>query len=128
MAFIIVYNDNGNIFDIQDSRKSRDKLDSSKWQRFTFFDNLMTEADVFDYLINSFSQLHDTYHLYKNLLFAIQHNNLNLLISALNSNLNNVSSYLITSINTIKGYLPYISNSFSNHYNNGFIEGNNNFI
>ena len=33
-----------------------------------------------------------------------------------------------TSIKTIKEYLPYIKNTFKNKYNNGFIEGNNNFI
>lgn len=108
--------------------KARDKLDCSKWKRFTCFDNLMTEVDVVDYLINTSKELHDTYIVYQDLLFAIQHNNLILLNNALNSNLSNISPYLLTSINTLKEFLPYISNTFNNHYHNGFIEGNNNFI
>ena len=108
--------------------KARDKLDCSKWQRFTCFDNLMTEVDVVNYLINTSNELHDTYIVYQDLLFAIQHNNLNLLKNALNSNLLHISPYLTTSINTLKEFLPFISNTFANPYHNGFIEGNNNFI
>ncbi len=33
-----------------------------------------------------------------------------------------------TSIKTLIEFLPYIKNTFKNHYHNGFIEGNNNFI
>ena len=33
-----------------------------------------------------------------------------------------------TSIKTLTEFLPYIKNTFENNYNNGFIEGNNNFI
>ena len=32
------------------------------------------------------------------------------------------------SIKTLKEYLPYIKNTLSNPYHNGFVEGNNNFI
>ena len=32
------------------------------------------------------------------------------------------------SIKTLKGYLPYIKNTLTNPYHNGFVEGNNNFI
>ena len=32
------------------------------------------------------------------------------------------------SIKTLKGYLPYIKNTLTNNYHNGFVEGNNNFI
>ena len=108
--------------------KARDKLDCSKWKRFTCFDNLMTEVDVVNYLINSSNELHNTYIVYQELLFAIQHNNLNLLKKTLNSNLSHISPYLSTSINTLKVFLPFISNTFSYPYHNGFIEGNNNFI
>ena len=108
--------------------KARDKLDCSKWKRFTCFDNLMTEVDVVNYLINSSNELHNTYIVYQELLFAIQHNNLNLLKKTLNSNLSHISPYLSTSINTLKVFLPFISNTFSYPYHNGFIEGNDNFI
>jgi transposase len=108
--------------------KSRDKLDFSKWKRFTCFDHLMTEVDVVNYLINTSKELHDTYIVYQDLLFAIQNNNLSLLEKALYSNLSHISPYLITSINTLKEFLPFISNTFTHPYHNGFIEGNNNFI
>ena len=32
------------------------------------------------------------------------------------------------SIKTLKGYLPYIKNTLTNPYHNGFVERNNNFI
>ena len=40
----------------------------------------------------------------------------------------NISNYMKTSIKTLKRYLPYIKNTLSNNYHNGFVEGNNNFI
>mgnify|MGYP005774378101 CR=1 FL=1 len=40
----------------------------------------------------------------------------------------NISDYMLTSIKTLKEFSPYIKNSFKFHFNNGFIEGNNNFI
>lgn len=33
-----------------------------------------------------------------------------------------------TSIKTLKKFLPYIKNTLSNPYHNGFVEENNNFI
>ena len=46
----------------------------------------------------------------------------------LNNKNDKISNYIKTSIKTLKGYLPYIKNTLSNPYHNGFVEGNNNFI
>ena len=40
----------------------------------------------------------------------------------------NISSYMKTSIKTLTEFLPFIKNTFTNNFHNGFIEGNNNFI
>ena len=39
-----------------------------------------------------------------------------------------IGLYIVDNFKTLKGYLPYIKNSLSNPYHNGFVEGNNNFI
>ena len=46
----------------------------------------------------------------------------------LNNNHEYISSYMKKSIKTLKNYLPYIKNTLSNPYHNGYVEGNNNFI
>lgn len=108
--------------------KSKQDLDASKWKRFTCFNNLMTESDVVDFLVNIDDEFKQTYLLYQDILFAIKKKNYNLLYSILNSYNPNISSYMKTSIKTLLQFLPFIKNSFSNNYHNGFIEGNNNFI
>ena len=108
--------------------KSRDELDCSKWKRFTCFNELMTELDIVNYLIETNKELDDTYQLYQDLLYSIKNNNSKLLNDTLNNNSGIISEYMKTSIKTIKQYIPYIKNTFENKYNNGFIEGNNNFI
>ena len=89
---------------------------------------MMTEIDVVDYLVETNKELNDTYQLYQDLLYSFKHNSYDKLIKSIKSNYKYVSSYMKTSIKTIKQYLPYIKNTFESKYNNGFIEGNNNFI
>ena len=108
--------------------KSRDELDGSHWRKFACFSNLVTEIDVVDYLTEIDNELDNTYHIYQDLLYSIKNNNFKLLNITLNHNYNIISEYMKTSLKTIKEYLPYIKNTFENKYNNGFIEGNNNFI
>ena len=108
--------------------KLSDDLDNSKWKRWTCFDKLMTQSDIVDYLINIDEELKETYEVYQNILYAIKNNKYNDLEIILNNKNDKVSSYMKTSIKTLKGYLPYIKNTLSNPYHNGFIEGNNNFI
>ena len=105
--------------------KSRDELDCSKWKKFRCFDNLMTDVDIVNYLVNYNNELKDTY---QDLLYALQHNDITVFKSALNNTYNNLSSYMKTSIKTLKSFTQYIENTFKHKYHNGFIEGNNNFI
>ena len=108
--------------------KARDELDSSHWKKFRCFDNLMTEIDIVDYLINTNEELKNTYQAYQDLLYAFQHNDFKVLQSSLNNNYGKISSYMITSIKTLKNFSKYIINTFNNKYHNGFVEGTNNFI
>ena len=88
----------------------------------------MTQSGVVDYLININTQLKETYETYQTILYSLKTNNYNQLERILNNKNDKISSYMKTSIKTLKGYLPYIKNTLSNPYHNGFVEGNNNFI
>ena len=70
----------------------------------------------------------ETYEIYQNILYSIKNNKYNNLEIILNKTSNKISSYMKTSVKTLKEYLPYIKNTLSNPYHNGFVEGNNNFI
>ena len=108
--------------------KVRTELDFSKWRKYTCFDHLMTQSDVVDYLVNTDEQLKQTYLIYQKILYALKKKDYIYLKQSL-ANINlNISSYMKTSIKTLTEFLPYIKNTFENNYNNGFIEGNNNFI
>lgn len=108
--------------------KARDEIDCSKWKKFRCFDNLMTEIDVVNYLVNSNNELKDTYQAYQDLLYSLQRDDINVFKSVLNNTYNNLSSYMKTSIKTLKSFSTHIGNTFKYKYHNGFIEGNNNFI
>lgn len=88
----------------------------------------MTQSDVVSYLINTHVELKETYEIYQNILYSIKNNKYNNLEIILNNTSDKISSYMKTSVKTLKEYLPYIKNTLSNPYHNGFVEGNNNFI
>ena len=108
--------------------KASSDLNISKWKKYKCFDNLMTQKDIVDYLINTNEELKQTYEVYQNILYALQNKSFSDLKNELNTNHDNVSTYMKTSIKTLKKYLPYIKNTLNNPYHNGFVEGNNNFI
>ena len=54
--------------------------------------------------------------------------NYKLLKSVLINPNNNISSYMKTAVKTLSEFLPYIKNTFTTNYHNGYIEGNNNLI
>ena len=108
--------------------KPQEELNNSKWIKYTCFNNLMTQSDVVDYLINIDKELLNTYEVYQNILYSIKNNKYKDLEIVLNNKNENISNHMKKSIKTLKGYLPYIKNTLANPYNNGFIEGNNNFI
>ena len=108
--------------------KDRTELDFSKWRKYTCFEHLMTQSDVVDYLVNTDEQLKQTYLIYQKILYVLKKKDYIYLKQSL-ANINlNISSYMKTCIKTLTEFLPYIKNTFENNYNNGFIEGNNNFI
>ena len=88
----------------------------------------MTEADVVDFLINLDDELKQTYLTYQDILYALKNKDYHLLSNSLHNFNSNISSYMKTSIKTLTEFLPFIKNTFTNNYHNGFIEGNNNFI
>ena len=88
----------------------------------------MTQSDVVSYLINTHVELKETYEIYQNILYSIKNNKYNNLEIILNNTSDKISSYMKTSVKTLREYLPYIKNTLSNPYHNGFVEGNNNFI
>jgi len=100
--------------------KSRSDLNISKWKKYKCFDNLMTQKDVVDYLINTNEKLKQTYETYQNILYALQNKSFTDLKNELNINHDNISIYMKTSIKTLKKYLSYIKNTLNNPYHNGF--------
>ena len=108
--------------------KYHEDLDNSVWKRFTCFEHLMTTIDVVDYLINIDEELKQTYLIYQKILHSLKTRNYKLLKSVLINTNNNISSYMKTAIKTLIDFLPYIKNTFTTKYHNGYIEGNNNFI
>lgn len=108
--------------------KSQDELNNSKWKKWWCFNEVMTQSDVVNYLININDELRETYDVYQNILYALKHNNYNQLQTSLYDTNDKISTYMKTSIKTLKKYLPHIKNTLFNPYHNGFVEGNNNFI
>ena len=108
--------------------KYHEDLDNSVWKRFTCFEHLMTTIDVVEYLINIDEELKQTYLIYQEILHALKTNNYKLLKSVLSNQNNHISSYMKTAVKTLLEFLPYIKNTFTTKYHNGYIEGNNNFI
>ena len=108
--------------------KSQDKLNNSKWKKWWCFNEVMTQSDVVNYLININDELRETYDVYQNILYALKHDNYNQLQTSLYDTNDKISTYMKTSIKTLKKYLPHIKNTLFNPYHNGFVEGNNNFI
>lgn len=108
--------------------KYRENLDNSVWKRFTCFEHLMTTIDVVNYLINIDEELKQTYLIYQDILHSLKTRNYKLLKSVLINSNNNISSYMKTAVKTLSEFLPYIKNTFTTNYHNGYIEGNNNLI
>ena len=61
-------------------------------------------------------------------MHSLKTNNYKLLKSVLSNPNNDISSYMKKAIKTLSEFLPYIKNTFTTNYHNGYIEGNNNFI
>lgn len=108
--------------------KDETELNCSKWEKFVCFKDLLTQKDLVNYIVSQNDELKNTYIIYQELLYTFKNNNKSLFNKIIDTDHTNIFSYMKTSIKTLKEFRYDIYNTFDNHYHNGFIEGNNNFI
>jgi transposase len=106
--------------------KSRFDLDTGTWKKFKCFKGLMTETDVVDYLLNKDEIFDNSYMLYQDILYYLQHRDYENFNIVINKKYENISSYMSTTLNTLKKYSEYIKNTLEQPYSNGVMERNNN--
>ncbi len=86
----------------------------------------MTETDVVDYLLNNDEIFENSYNLYQDILYYLQHRDYNSFNKAVAGKYERISSYMNTTLNTLKKYSKYIKNTLEYSYSNGVMERNNN--
>ena len=106
--------------------KSRFDLDTSCWKKFRCFKNLMTEVDVVDYLLSKDKFFENSYDLYQDILYHLQHRDYEGFSQVINQKYKDISRQLQTTLNTLRKYSKYIKNTLEYSYSNGVIERNNN--
>ena len=106
--------------------KSRFDLDTSTWNKFRCFKNLMTEIDVVNYLLSKDKNFLNSYDLYQDILYHLQHRNYEGFNKVVNKEYKDISKQIQTTLNTLKKYSKYIKNTLEYSYSNGVMERNNN--
>ena len=106
--------------------KSRFDLDAGSWKKFRSFKNMMTEVDVVDYLLNKDKFFENSYDLYQDILYHLQHRNYNGFEKVINIEHKDISKQMQTTLSTLRKYSKYIKNTLEYSYNNGVMERNNN--
>ena len=106
--------------------KSRFDLNAGTWNKFRCFKNLMTEIDVVDYLLNKDKFFENSYDLYQDILYHLQHRNYKGFEKVINKEYNAISKQMKITLNTLKKYSKYIKNTLEYSYSNGVMERNNN--
>ena len=106
--------------------KSRFDLDTSTWNKFRCFKNLMTETDVVDYLLSKDKFFENSYDVYQDILYHLQHRNYEGFNKVINKEYKNISKQMQTTLSTLKKYSKYIRNTLEYSYSNGVMERNNN--
>ena len=106
--------------------KSRFDLDTSTWNKFRCFKNLITETDVVDYLLSKDKFFENSYDLYQDILYHLQHRNYEGFNKVVNKEYKDISKQIQTTLNTLKKYSKYIKNTLEYSYSNGVMERNNN--
>ena len=106
--------------------KSRFDLDSGSWKKFRCFKNLMTETDVVDYLLNKDKFFENSYDLYQDILYHLQHRNYGGFKRVINKEYKDISKQMQITLNTLEKYSKYIKNTLEYSYSNGVMERNNN--
>ena len=99
--------------------KSRFDLDTSYWKKFRCFKNLMTEVDVVDYLLSKDKFFENSYDLYQDILYHLQHRDYKGFSQVINQKYKDISKQLQTTLNTLKKYSKYIKNTLEYSYSNG---------
>jgi len=106
--------------------KSRFDLDVSSWKKFWCFKGLMTEVDVVDYLLNKDEILDNSYCIYQDILYYLQHRDYKGFYEIIDNEYNNISKEMLTTLKTLNKYSEYIKNTLEYSYSNGVMERNNN--
>ena len=106
--------------------KSRFDLDTSTWNKFRCFKNLMTEIDVVNYLLSKDKNFLNSYDLYQDILYHLQHRNYEGFNKVVNKEYKDISKQIQTTLNTLKKYSKYKKNTLEYSYSNGVMERNNN--
>ena len=106
--------------------KSRFDLDTGSWKKFRCFKGLMTETDVVDYLLDKDITLNNTYNLYQDILYYLQHRDYISFNKVIIEDYENISKRMNTTLKTFRKYSKYIKNTLEYSYSNGVMERNNN--
>ena len=106
--------------------KSRFDLDINSWKKFRCFKNLMTETDIVDYLLSKDNNFLNTYDVYQDILYYLQHRDYKGFEKVINIEYKDVSNQMQTTLTTLKKYSKYIKNTLEYSYSNGVMERNNN--
>lgn len=120
MAFIILNNQSGNIFDILDSRKSRDLM--------KYFKKEISQKQIVQYLVNTDPTLKSSYDCYQGIINSIKNRDFNKFQNIITHTNPNLSPKMKQAIRLYNQHIKYIENSFKYDINNGVIEGANNLI
>ena len=86
----------------------------------------MTETDVVDFLLNKDKFFENSYDLYQDILYYLQHRDYNGFNITINEIRENISPYINTTLKTLRKYSEYIKNTLEYPYSNGVMERNNN--
>ena len=106
--------------------KSRFDLNNGEWKKFRCFKELMTEIDVINYLLNKDEFFENSYNLYQDILYTLQHRDYKMFVNVIETNYNNISKEMQKTLNTLRKYSIYIKNTLEYPYSNGVMERNNN--
>ena len=106
--------------------KSRFDLDTGSWKKFKCFKNIMTEVDVVDYLLSKDKFFENSYDLYQDILYHLQHRDYDGFKQVINKEYKDISKQIQTTLSTLKKYSKYIKNTLEYSYSNGVMERNNN--
>ena len=92
------------------------------------FNKEISQKEIVDYLLNTNSNLKDTYDIYQNIIISLDNKDKDLFLNTIHTKYSNISDYMKKAIKTYNRFEKYILNSFDYDLNNGIIEGTNNLI